>query len=950
MPVPYHRRLRAAQITLTTLAMAGGVLAAATAPVQANPSGTGLVVSEVYGGGGNAGATWTNDFVELYNPTDAAIDVDGWSVQYRSATGTSAQVTELSGSVPPGGYYLVQEAAGSGGSDNLPTPDATGSIAMSGSKGVVLLVPSTEPFAMVGDLAGNSALADMVGFGDTTSFETAPAPTLTNTTSAARTVGADTDDNSNDFAAVAPTPTNTAGEGDPDVDPPTDPVELAIAEIQGAGAISPVMGDSVTTDGVVTAAYREGGFFGFYLQTPGTGGQIDLAGHTASDAVFVRQRSGSITVQPGDHVSVTGTVTEYAGATQIETAAGDIDALAPAEPVAPVVSDWPASDTQKETLEGMLFDASGHFVVSDTYSTNRYGEVGLARGTTPLRQPTDVAAAGTAEAAGVSRDNATRAITLDDGSSWNYLDFEQNRDRTPPYVSNLTPVRVGAAVSFTAPVILTEGGSPAAPTYRFQPTAQATDDVATWPAAFENTRTGSPDSALLSQRGAPQLKVASFNVLNYFTTLGDADDDNVGEGGCGAYLDRDGDGNNVRSGCEQRGAWDPADLRRQQEKIVAAINALGADVVGLMEIENSAALGESPDEATQTLVAALNAAAGTQRWAANPSSAELPDVSQQDVITNAIIYRTAAVRRVGPARALGDRSGAGDAFGNAREPIGQVFAPVAGGDPFLFVVNHFKSKGSAGPWPGDADAGDGQGASNESRVRQATALREWVADVESETAVDDVLLVGDFNSYTQEDPLQVLYDAGYADAESALGDDEQSYSFGGLVGSLDHVLVNAGALERLTGTDIWSINSGESIAMEYSRFNNHATDFHRPDMYRSSDHDPVIVGLDAGEATKAASTITAKATPKKVVAQKTRPKLRIRVDTTGAVATGKVRIEVAGTVRLVRLDRVGKRAEATVRLAAFKKIGSYPVTVTYLGNDQTLSSSARINIKVVGKR
>jgi 5'-nucleotidase len=276
---------------------------------------------------------------------------------------------------------------------------------------------------------------------------------------------------------------------------------------------------------------------------------------------------------------------------------------------------------------------------------------------------------------------------------------------------------------------------------------------------------------------------------------------------------------------------------------VAAINALDADVVGLMEIENSAALGEQPDEATSTLVDALNAAAGADTWSFVPSSSDLPPASEQDVITNAIIYRTAAVLRVGDSRALGDQSDDGEAFQNAREPIAQTFTPADGGDPFLFVVNHFKSKGSAGPWPGDADAGDGQGSSNESRVRQATALRDWVAAIRGD--VDAVALAGDFNSYTQEDPLQVLYDAGYVDAAQAFDADSSSYSFSGLSGSLDHILLSTAAKARATGADIWNINSGESVALEYSRFRSHGTEFYAPDAYRSSDHDPVVVGLSA---------------------------------------------------------------------------------------------------------
>ncbi|HEY3015255.1 MAG TPA: lamin tail domain-containing protein, partial [Nocardioides sp.] len=154
--------LIAAGVTAAGLSLAIVATGATSLPAGASPAGTGLVISEVYGGGGNTGAPYTNDFIELYNPTDAAVSVGGWSVQYRSATGTSAQVTSLTGSVPAHGHYLVQEAAGSTASAALPTPDATGNISMSGSNGVVLLVPSTTAFTATGNLAGNPGLLDMV--------------------------------------------------------------------------------------------------------------------------------------------------------------------------------------------------------------------------------------------------------------------------------------------------------------------------------------------------------------------------------------------------------------------------------------------------------------------------------------------------------------------------------------------------------------------------------------------------------------------------------------------------------------------------------------------------------------------------------------------------------------------------------------------------------------------
>jgi predicted extracellular nuclease len=197
--------------------IAGLVLAVAATgsyalPASANPAGTGLVISEVYGGGGSSSSLYLNDYVELYNPTGSAISVDGWSVQYRSAGGNFAQVTGLSGSVPSHGHYLVQEGAGGAGAPLPVTPDATGGISMSGSNGVVLLVPSTTPFSTQGDLAGNAGLVDMVGYGTTpTSYETAPTGTALNVSTAAirKSDSTDTDNNSADFSTAAPQPQNS---------------------------------------------------------------------------------------------------------------------------------------------------------------------------------------------------------------------------------------------------------------------------------------------------------------------------------------------------------------------------------------------------------------------------------------------------------------------------------------------------------------------------------------------------------------------------------------------------------------------------------------------------------------------------------------------------------------------------------------------------------------------
>ncbi len=190
------------------LALLLAVVPAAT-PAQAVVSTT-IVISQVYGGGGNSGATYKNDFIELYNLGAAPVDVTGWSVQYVSPGGTGTwAVTNLSGTIQPGKYYLVQEAAGAGGTVSLPTPDASGTLAMGGTAGKVALVNLTTP---LNGACPTTGVVDLVGYGTTANCsETAPTAVLTNSTAALRKANGatDTDNNSADFTIGAPTPRNS---------------------------------------------------------------------------------------------------------------------------------------------------------------------------------------------------------------------------------------------------------------------------------------------------------------------------------------------------------------------------------------------------------------------------------------------------------------------------------------------------------------------------------------------------------------------------------------------------------------------------------------------------------------------------------------------------------------------------------------------------------------------
>ncbi|GAA2047583.1 ExeM/NucH family extracellular endonuclease [Leifsonia soli] len=831
MSTRFGRLARVAAAALAGAGLAAGSLVAT--PAFASTDGTGVVINEAYLSGGSAGAAFTNKFVELYNPGDSAVSLAGWSIQYRPATGTSAStgVVPLTGSIGAKGYYLV--AGGSNGTNGqaLPAPDvASGALNPSGTTGTLVLAKTASALTLpTGSITGDANVADLLGYGTSNTFEKAKATAPSGNTdvkSLVRTNFADTDDNSADFTLSATiTPQNAASApgdpGDPgDPGTPGDGATTPIAEIQGTGDTSPKAGTTVTTVGVVTAQYATGGFNGFYIQTPGTGGAIDLPTHTASDAVFVYGSSFAGTVAAGDYVKVTGAVSEFNGLTEI-TATGvtKLDASTVTAPV-PATVGLPGTAAQRESLEGMLLAPQGAFTVTDVYAANQYGEIGLAAGDKPLVQPTEAARPGSPEYAAVVADNAARAVTLDDGASTNFLSAA-NKSKPLPYLSLSNPVRVGEPVAFTKPVVLDYRNN----AWKFQPTGELTpaNADAVQPVTFTNTRTAAPENV------GGDLRLATFNVLNYFTTTGDQ------LSGCTFYTDRDGNPITVNSGCDARGAADAANLKRQQDKIVAAINGLSADVVSLEEIENSARFGENRDSALASLVTALNAAAGSEVWAYVKSPATLP--ATEDVIRTAFIYKKANATPVGDAKILDD-----PAFSNARQPLAQAFKKVGAKDSsaFLAIVNHFKSKGSG--TGADADQGDGQGASNASRVKQATALVAFADERKAALKTDKVLLIGDFNAYLKEDPIKVLTDAGYVDQVSTRTA-KATYSFGGTVGSLDHVLASPAANAAIAGADVWNINSGESVALEYSRYNYNVTNFYAADPYRSSDHDPIVVGL-----------------------------------------------------------------------------------------------------------
>ena len=263
------------------------------------------MVAEVYGGGGNSGATLTNDFVELGNAGAAAVDVTGWSVQYLPAAPSPTslwQVTPLDRHGRRRRPVPDPRGAGAGGTIALPTPDATGTIAMSATAGTVAVVNTTTPLVCrtAADCAADTRIIDLVGYGTAVVRETAPAPATSNTTSAARSSLTDTDNNAADFTRRHAEPAERGG-----VPPPLPPL-VRIHDIQGDGHLSSLAGTAVRAPGVVTAVRAFGSARGFWMQDP----EPDALAAT-SEGIFVFTASTTPAVQPGDAVTVTGTVTEF---------------------------------------------------------------------------------------------------------------------------------------------------------------------------------------------------------------------------------------------------------------------------------------------------------------------------------------------------------------------------------------------------------------------------------------------------------------------------------------------------------------------------------------------------------------------------------------------------------------------------------------------------------------
>lgn len=598
-----------------------------------------------------------------------------------------------------------------------------------------------------------------------------------------------------------------------------DTVATRIHAVQGAGEASAQVGQTVTVEARVTAWTP--GLNLFWLEEEGADRDGDAA---TSEGIAVFYGSGAAPVTAdsiGDIVRLSGRVTEFNGLTELTQISGYtvVQDGSAADLEAATALTLPIADgTTLERHEGMRVTVSaasgGDLFVADTFTFARFGETTLHADAVPT-QFTETQAPSVAGYQAHQAALARNSIQLDDGSSVQNPSLAAlnsgsriTRDTTDDGVANGTALGVQAdgSVSFlragdhTASVSGVLGYSFGS--YELLPTETVALTAAPRPDAPQDL-------------GEAEIRVASFNVLNYFTTLGTASFTNP-EGVSHAG----------------RGASTAAEFQQQQAKIVAAMLATGADVFALNELQNN---GDGAGSAIASLVGALNAAVGEARYAWVAGHA-----SGGDAIRVGIVYDQTAVQTLGAA-ATPDRA-VYTAFADShRLPLAQTFAYADDASKqFTLVVNHLKSKGGSGTGA-DADQGDGQGQFNAARLAAVQQLGDWLGTDPTGARDGDYVLAGDLNSYSMEDPVRFLQSAGYT-LHKQPGD--YSYVFDGLRGSLDHLL-SRGLAEEITGVAHFNLNADEQVALDYNdEFTPDDLDaLDRDDAYRSSDHDPVILGL-----------------------------------------------------------------------------------------------------------
>ncbi|WP_070335029.1 endonuclease/exonuclease/phosphatase family protein [Pseudomonas aeruginosa] len=744
-----------------------------------------LIISEYVEGSGN------NKALEFYNSGSQVLDLSAYRVEfYFNGASAAGRSIDLSGSLAPGKTFVLANGVADPALLALASQRVEGSW-FNGNDAVLLRRRGGEILDSLGQ----------VGFNPGTTWGSGDVQTLDRSLVRKADIRDGDSDPSDAFDPAAQWlgyPRDTfANLGQHGAGEPGGGEEAGlrpIHEVQGAGAESPLVNQRVAIEGVVVGDFQNASELkGFYVQQEDATVDGDPA---TSEGIFVYDGGNGSDVKLGDRVRVTGQVREFNGLTelvgplQVSVLASGVALPTPAGISLPL-----ASADALERYEGMRVQLRQTLTVNEVYNLGRYGEVLLSSGGRQMT-PTNVVAPGEQAKAMQARNDLDR-ILLDDGRSG------QNPDpiRYPaPELSAYNSLRVGDRTSAIDGVLDYSAGS-----YRIQPLQTPTFEAA------------NPRQAQPAVEG--RLRVASFNVLNYFN----------GDGKGGGFP-------------TSRGANTAEEFQRQKAKIVAAILASKADIVGLMEIEND---GYGEFSAIADLVNGLNASLPQgQRYAfVNPNRAKLGS----DEIAVGLIYRGDKVRTYRSAAVLD--SSVNPEFDDTRNrpTLAQTFQEINGGERLTIAVNHLKSKGSA--CDGDPDTGDGQGNCNLTRARAAQALVDWLAGDPTGAKEPDRLIIGDLNSYAKEDPVNVIRSAGYTDlvARQAGAGKGYSYVFSGQSGYLDHALATASLARQVRGAVEWHINADEPRVLDYNvefKTPRQQDSLYNAEPYRASDHDPVVIGID----------------------------------------------------------------------------------------------------------
>jgi predicted extracellular nuclease len=580
---------------------------------------------------------------------------------------------------------------------------------------------------------------------------------------------------------------------------------MFIHEVQGSGNASDLVGQTVLVQAIVTAVLPDSNVF--YVQEE----DVDAdASPATSEGILVFTDGVFDMPAVGDLIEVRGLVSEFFNRTQITlSSAPSLIAENSALPSAASLTLPVASLDDLEALEGMLVTSSVALIVTDTFTLGRFGQAVLS--SKRLYNPTNIFTPGSAEAIALAQSNSLDRVLLDDGND------NQNPEVVPfptGGLSAVNPLRMGDTVAALTGVVDYSFSD-----YRVIPTQYPTF-VAT------NPRTNAPDLTL------GNLKVASLNVLNFFNTI------DTGARICGPASDADCRGADD-NGTDGNGL---TEFERQKVKTVAAIVAMDADIVGLMEIEND---GFGAQSAIVELVDGINIEMGEGTYAVVDAGGTIGT----DAITVALLYKPASVTLSGQVQILTSLNSISDGNGalfddsKNRPSVVQKFALVENGEELVVSVNHLKSKGSS-CGTGDDDETTGQGNCNLTRTRAAQALTAFITE---QFGTTPALIIGDLNAYAKEDPISAIIGEGYTDLANYFGGAEAySYSFDGQLGYLDHALASASMLEKVVDTTEWHINADEPIVLDYNLDFQSATQIDKyfaPDAYRMSDHDPVVIAL-----------------------------------------------------------------------------------------------------------